>query len=218
MTPIRELRRLTAPVPTPQALAWDGSQLWLSSRDARTIVAMNPVSWTPGWSVAAPGTPWGMTAVPGGLAVLCGETEADTRVIRRCVPGRGFVANFGIPCPDDLGSHLSFDGRSLIVSQWYPKKLIWLHADGTPARVIPAPRGICGHCRAKDVFYLITTDAEETTEYYLTRIDPRPEVPVVTDLAQVPFAARALAFDGTAFWTNHRERGETVCFAAPAGA
>lgn len=215
MNPIRELRRLAAPVPKPQALAWDGSTLWLSSRDAKTIHAMDPVRWTAGWSTPAPGTPWGMTFAAGGLCVLCGETEADSRIIRRCLPGRGFVPNFGLPCPDDMGSHLSYDGHSLIVSQWYPKKLIYLDAVGQPSRVLEAPRGICGHTRVGELFYLVTTAAEETTDYYLTRIDPRPAVPVVQDLAHIPFAARALAFDGVNFWTNHRERDQTVCFAPP---
>lgn len=218
MNPIRELKRLASPVAKPQALAWDGATLWLSSRDEKTIHGLDPVRWVSTWSVAAPGTPWGMTAVNGSLAVLCGETEADTRIIRRCVPGRGFVPDYGLPCPEDLGSHLSYDGQSLILSQWYPKKLLFLDPLGQPTRVLLSPRGICGHCRAKDVFYLVTTDAEETNEYYLTRIDPRPAVPVVTDVATIPFPARALAFDGNNFWTNHRAADQTVCFAPPAGA
>jgi hypothetical protein len=30
-----------------------------------------------------------------------------------------------------------------------------------------------------------------------------------------PLHARALAFDGTNFWTNHREQNQIVCFARP---
>ena len=33
-----------------------------------------------------------------------------------------------------------------------------------------------------------------------------------TDLARIPFAARALAYDGARFWTNHREANEIVAF------
>jgi len=47
------------------------------------------------------------------------------------VPGQGFDPDFGIPCPDDSGAQLGWDGRSLTVSQWYPKKLLTLGADGT---------------------------------------------------------------------------------------
>jgi hypothetical protein len=40
-------------------------------------------------------------------------------------------------------------------------------------------------------------------------------MPVITDLARIPFAARALAFDGERFWTNHREQNQIVSFARP---
>jgi hypothetical protein len=64
-------------------------------------------------------------------------------------------------------------------------------------------------------FYLATTDHEDSTEYWLTRIDPRPDTPIAKDLARIPFAARGLAFDGRDFWTNHREQNQTVAFARP---
>ena len=34
------------------------------------------------------------------------------------------------------------------------------------------------------------------------------------ELARVPFAARALAYDGSRFWTNHREANQIVAFEA----
>ena len=37
----------------------------------------------------------------------------------------------------------------------------------------------------------------------------------VQDVARVPFACRSLAFDGRAFWTNHRAQNETVAFSLP---
>ena len=62
---------------------------------------------------------------------------------------------------------------------------------------------------------MVTTDDEETTDYWLTRLDLREENPKSEDLARIPFAARALTFDGTHFWTNHREQNEIVCFRGP---
>jgi hypothetical protein len=171
-----------------------------------------------GLQTTAPGTPYGLTVVNGELRVLCSETADDHRIIRRCVPDQGFDATFGIPCPDDTGSQLSYDGSSLVVSQWYPKKLIAVATDGKVGRVIHVPHGICGQVFVEGCFYLITTDAEATTDYWLTRVDPRPAVPKIEDLARVPFAARALAYDGKHFWTNHREQDEIVRFARPAGA
>jgi hypothetical protein len=46
-------------------------------------------------------------------------------------------------------------------------------------------------------------------------VDPRPATPVITDIARIPFAARALAFDGERFWTNHREQNQIVSFLHP---
>ena len=215
MNDIQELKRLASPAPKPQSLAWDGSTLWMGSRLTKEIHAINPATWTVGWKVAAPGTPYGMTAVGQELRVLCGESAADNRNIRRCLPGKGFDPKFVIHCPDDTGSQLGYDGVRLHVSQWYPKKILTLGADGEVEREINVPHGICGQMFVGGFIYLVTTDAEETQDYWLTRVDPRPATPVIVDLARIPFAARALTFDGTAFWTNHREQNEIVSFARP---
>jgi hypothetical protein len=79
------------------------------------------------------------------------------------------------------------------------------------------PHGICGQVFVDGFLYLVTTDAEETTDYWLTRVDLRPATPKIDDLVRIPFAARALAFDGTNFWTNHREQNQIVSFARPTG-
>jgi hypothetical protein len=81
-------------------------------------------------------------------------------------------------------------------------------------RVITAPHGICGQVWIDGILHLATTDDEETTDYWLTRIDPKtPDRS--EDIAHIPFAARALTFDGTRFWTNHREQNQIVSFARP---
>jgi len=214
MNNIQEVRRLASPAPEPQALAWDGSTLWLGSRKTKVIHALDPVTWTVGWQTTAPGTPYGLAAMNGELRVICGDAE-DSRTIRRCVPRQGFDEKFSWPCPDDTGSHLSFDGQTLYVSQWYPRKIIAVGAAGKTGRILHAPHGICGHTWVDGVFYLITTDAEDTLEYWLTRVDPRPGTPEVDDIARVPFPARALAFDGESFWTNHRAANQIVSFARP---
>lgn len=215
MKRITEVQRRPSPIPKPQSLAWDGNVLWVGSRQTKEVVALDPATWTVRWRTVAPGTPYGITCIPGELRVLCGETADDHRIIRRCVPSQGFDATWGIPCPDDTGSQLGYAGGRLHVSQWYPKKVLTLDDAGGVARVIHAPHGICGQVWVDGSIYLATTDAEETTDYWLTRVDPRPAVPVIEDIAQIPFAARALAFDGTRFWTNHREQDEIVAFAQP---
>jgi hypothetical protein len=216
MKDVREVQRLASPAPKPQSLGWDGNLLWMGSRQTAQIFALDPATWTVRWHTSAPGTPYGLTCLNGELRVLCGETAEDNRIIRRCLPFHGFDSRYAAPCPDDTGSQLGWDGRSLHVSQWYPKKLITLGIDGEVQRVITAPHGICGQVWINGVCHLLTTDDEETTDYWVTRVDQSGPVPKFEDLARVPFAARALAFDGTHFWTNHREQNQIVQFALPA--
>ena len=215
MKDIQELQRRPSPAPKPQSLAWDGKTLWMGSIETHRLYALNPANWTVGWETATPGKPWGMASVGTELRVICGETAEDNRVIRRCVPGQGFDPNFRLPCPDLTGAQLGWDGQRLTVSQWYPKKLLTLGADGKVERVIQVPHGICGQVVVDGCFYLVTTDAEETADYWLTRVDPRPTTPRIDDLARIPFQARALAFDGKNFWTSHRAQNQIVSFARP---
>ncbi|HVT71618.1 MAG TPA: hypothetical protein VHD61_00660 [Lacunisphaera sp.] len=215
MNDVRELKRLASPAPKPQSLAWDGRSLWMGSKQTKRIYRIEPAGWTVTWEVTPPGLPYGMAAVNGELRVICGETEDDHRFVRRCIPGEGFDPDFRLPCPDDTGSQLGWDGRRLHVSQWYPKKVLALGAGGRVERTIMIPHEICGQVFVGELLYLLTTDREETNDYWLTRIDPRPEKPVIEDLARVPFQGRALAFDGTNFWSNHREQNQIVCFARP---
>jgi hypothetical protein len=215
MNNIHELQRLASPAPKPTSLAWDGSTLWMGSRETKRIYGINPLTWTVFWESAAPGTPYGMTIMEGELRVLCGETSDDNRIIRRCILLHGFDGKFGIPSPDDTGSQLGYDGHRLHVSQWYPRKVLALGSEGQVERVINIPHGICGQVFVGVFLFLITTDEEEKGDYWLTRVDLRPAIPVTEDLARIPFAARALAFDGKKFWTNHREQNQIVSFAPP---
>ncbi len=224
MKAIQEIKRLASPVPKPQSLAWDGATLWMGSKQTKRIYAIDPATWTVKWETAAPGTPWGMTVVGGGeLRLICGETAEDHRIIRRCVPGEGFDPGFAISCPDDTGSQLGWDGKNLHVSQWYPKKVHTLDAAGNVLRTVNAVHGICGQVIVDGAIYLMSTDAEETTEYWLTKVMPGAAASgadagavKITDVARVPFQARALAWDGAKFWTNHRELNEIVAFAVVA--
>lgn len=215
MKKIQELQRLASPAPKPQSLACDGTTLWMGSRETRIIYALDPIAWTVRWQTAAPGTPYGMTVVGSELRVVCGETADDNRIIRRCIPYHGFDEKFALPCPEDTGSQLGYDGNRLHVSQWYAKKVLALGELGEVERTIEIPHEICGQVFVDGHLYLMTTDDEETTDYWLTRVDLRSPNPKFEDVAHVPFAARALAFDGTHFWTNHREQNQIVSFARP---
>jgi hypothetical protein len=218
MDKIEELLRLPSPAPRPQALAFDGTYLWMGSLETHRLYAIDPRTWTVGDEAQAPGKPYGMTVVGDELRVLCSEGPDDNRIIRRFIPGHGFRTQDAIACPDDTGSQLGFDGDRLYVSQWYEKRILSIDDHGTVGTTIDVPRGICGQVVVEGRFYLITTDDESTDEYWLTRVDARGATPKIDDIARVGFKARALTYDGDRFWTNHRENDQVVAFARPAGA
>lgn len=208
---IQEVRRMPSPAPRPQSLAFDGELLWMGSLETCRLYAIDPVHWTVREEAQAPGKPYGIAVMGDELRVLCGEGSEDHRVIRRFVPGHGF-RDGSIPCPDDTGSQLAFDGDRLYVSQWYNRRILSLDAQGRVGTTIQTPHGICGQVIAHGAFYVLGTDEEERGDYFLTRIDARGALPEVEELGVVGFPGRALAYDGVRFWSNHRENHEIVAF------
>jgi hypothetical protein len=214
---ITELQRLPSPAPRPQSLGFDGESLWMGSLETHRLYALDPRNWTARDEGEAPGTPYGLTVAGDELRVICGEPPDDNRFVRRFVPGRGWPTEGRFACPDDTGSYLGFDGDRLYVTQWYRKQIVSVDETGAPGTTIALPHEVCGCVIIEGRFFLVTTDDESTTDYWLTRVDARGASPVITDVARIGFAARSLAFDGRNFWTNHRERNEIVAFTAPAG-
>jgi hypothetical protein len=216
---VTEIFRLPSPAPRPQSLACDGTTLWMGSRETCRLYAIDRSTWVAHDEAQAPSVPWGMAVVGDELRVIYGEGDDDDRVVHRFIPGRGFQKHGSFRAPDGTGSHLGWDGDVLYVSQWYNRKIVGVDRDGTVLSTIDVPHGICGQVVVGGRFYLVTTDDEENGPYWLTRVDARGnecgDDPVCDDLAVIPFPARALAFDGERFWTNHREADQIVAFARP---
>jgi len=217
MKTIEEVRRMPSPAPYPQSLGFDGTALWMGSRETRRMYAIDPNTWRARDEGVAPGTPWGLTIAGDELFVMCGEDPDDTRVIRKFIPGKGFSMSEKIAAPDDAGSYLGYDGDSLYLVQWYKKRILTLDEHGHVGTIVNAPHQLCGLVITHGCFYCVTTDEENAGPYWLTRIDARSGGVKATDLAIIPFPARSLAFDGERFWTNHREAHEIVAFAPPDG-
>jgi outer membrane protein assembly factor BamB len=209
---ISEVRRLPAPAQRPQAIAFDGTLLWLGSLVERKLYALDPQRWTVERTFDVPGLPYGLGPVDGELLLLLSVGDEDHRIIYHVDPNTGVRATGTLTCPGDTGSHLSSDGERLYVSQWYNKTIVAVDRAGKEVETIALPHEICGHTRVDGRFYCVTTDDETSGRYYLTRVEPggRSE-----DLAAINFDARGLAFDGTNFWTNHREAHQTVAFVIP---
>jgi outer membrane protein assembly factor BamB len=215
MTEIIETVRHPAPGPEPLGLAFDGTTMWVSSREAHRLYAMDPSTWTVRVEVQAPGAPFGIAVVGDELAVVIGHgNDDDDRYIYRFVPGNGFKTG-RMQCPDLSGVHLAFDGDTLFLSQAHNRRILALDRDGMVLREMQLDRVPLGMTILDGVFYLVT-GAKNFKNLELTKMDARGETPQVTSLASIPFVARGLAFDGSRFWTAQRDTNEIVAFTMPA--
>jgi len=218
MEQIIEKRRVAAPCVTPQTVAWDGQQLWMSSRDLGMLYRIETKN---GLNVAEeidpPGVVWAGVATNDGWRFTIGKGLNDDRYVYRYSAADGFTQLFA--CPDFTGSYLSFDGKHLYLSQWYTGDIHQIDDSGNISRTINVGAEICGHTFADGVLYVLrgkeNKDVPNTEEWRIARLDSKEISPKVEDLASVPFASRSLTFDGDNFWSNHRAANETVAFALP---
>lgn len=214
---IDEILRLPSPGPEPLGLAFDGTALWIASREAHLLFAVNPANWTVREEAQVPGAPFGITVVGIELRVVVGfGVDDDDRYIYRFIPGHGFKGD-RIACPDLSGVHVAFDGHSLFLSQAHNRMILKLDDHGAVIREIRLDRRPVGMTIVDGDFLLVTTDME-WNNLELTRVDARGEKARVTSLASIPFRARALTYDGERLWTADRKANEIVAFAMPASA
>src|ERR1700737_3581289 len=108
MKPIKEQQRHSSPAVTPQALAWDGKKLWMSSRDLGTLYQVESTTLKVRGEIDPPGVVWAAVATNGAMHFTIGKGLNDDRYIYRYEANKGFAKLFA--CPDFAGSYLSFDG------------------------------------------------------------------------------------------------------------
>jgi hypothetical protein len=229
---VKERKRVPSPAVTPQALAWDGKQLWMSSRDLGFLYRLDTGGSKIFEEVDPPGVVWGAVATNGALHVTIGKGTEDNRYVYRYYAKKGFSQLFA--CPDFTGSYLSYDGKNLYMSQWYEQRILKFDKKGAVVGTIHIGAEISGHTFANGTLYVLRgtenvprppyaagRPTPETfksgakpgeEQWWIARVDLRDKTPDVTDVAKVPFAARSLTFDGKNFWSNHRAANETVCF------
>ncbi|HXX42828.1 MAG TPA: hypothetical protein VEI58_11260 [Chthoniobacterales bacterium] len=216
---INEVRKLSAPTMTPQALAWDGAHLWMSSRDLGTLYKVDAEKWKIVEEIDPPGIVWAGVATKDAMHFTIGKGLNDDRYVYRYSPEKGFSKLFA--CPDLTGSYLSYDGANLYFSQWYTGNIHQVDGSGKILRTINVGAEICGHVFVDGMIYVIRGKEnkdlpDKSEEWRIGRLNAKEKTPVVEDLATVPFAARSLTFDGEHFWSNHRAANETVVFDLPA--
>ena len=231
---IEEEKHFQSPTVTPQALAWDGKQLWMSSRDLGTACKVDAKTMKVAEEIDPPGVIWAAVANNGAVYFTIGKGTNDDRHVYR-YNGDGFTRLFA--CPDFTGSYLSHDGKNLYLSQWYEQRILKLDEKGNIVGKIDIGGEICGQTFADGLIYVLRGTENVTRPQYasgpptperfksgakageerwwIARLDPREQTPKVEELAVVPFAARSLTFDGKNFWSNHRAANETVSFSLP---
>jgi len=210
---VKELRRFRSPVITPQALAWDGAHLLMSSRDLGTLIKVELDSWRVIEEIDPPGIVWAASRNNDGWWFTIGKGLNDDRYVYRFTRGEGFTKLFS--CPDLTGSYLSFDGESHYLSQWYKHRILKMDENGRILRQISVGAEISGHTFVDGAIYVLRGAETPNEEWRIARLDPDEETPNVQDLGSLPFACRSLTFDGKTFWSNYRAAGETISFALP---
>jgi sugar lactone lactonase YvrE len=219
LSEIEELFRVPSPAPANQALAVDGTTLWMGSLETQRIYGVDSRQGRVFEENPAPGRPIGMCVTGDELRVVCSENgKEDNRFIRRYIFGHGFKEKEKIACPDDTGSFVAFDGDLLYLSQRFNKRILVIDEKGHILRVVAElPREITGMTIFGGCFYLATSSGVDSGDYRITKVDARkPGPPEIVDLATVPFEARSLCHDGQRFWTNQRWEKQFVAFRIPA--
>jgi len=207
---IEEILRVPSPAPTPQALAFVGELLWMGSWETQRLYGIVPNQFTVREEVDAPGRPVGAVAVGDELRIVCSEVE-DSRFIRRFVPGHGFKSE-KIPCPNDTGSFLAFDGMHLWLSQRHDKRILELDAEYRASRVVQLDAQIIGITIVDEVLYASTWHGKDGG-CKIARIEARTGS--FDYVASLGFAGISLAHDGSHFWTNDPKSGSIVAFTLP---
>jgi hypothetical protein len=211
MQNVKETQRHPSPGARPQPLAVHGGHLWVGSWETEKLYAIDPKSWSVATEFAAPGRPYGIAPFQGGLSVVVAIGD-DDRYLYRCDPQRGFDPGSGIACPDFTGSHLAADDRALYLCQQGNRRILVLNAAGAVQREVSLPARCAGFGFGPGGESFMISGDEEFENLELARLNLDESAPSARPVAAIPFDARALAFDGTQWWTSHRDANEIVAF------
>jgi outer membrane protein assembly factor BamB len=210
MNQVKELTRHPSPGGRPQPLAYRNNVLWVGSWDTDHLYAIDLKSWNVIESVPAPGRPYGLAVLGDEIRVVVAIGD-DDRYFYNFIPGKGFDEASKTPCPDFTGSHLAYDGTTLYMTQLGRQRILAFDKNGTVLREIALPTR-CGGIGIRDgKFYIIAADAE-FEELSLASLDVSLSAPQAITIASLPSDARALTFDGSAWWTSLREINEILSF------
>jgi hypothetical protein len=205
---IEEVLRIPSPAPRPQALACLGEHLWMGSWETGRIYGIDRAHFTVFEERPAPGKPVSLCPVGSELRGVMSEGgEEDHRFIRRYIPGHGFTERDKIPCPDDTGSFLAYDGTSLWLSQRYNMRVLLLGPNAEVEREISSDGQILGLCYADGSLYTSLWFGKDGGGKIGRVSGDRVEV-----VASLPYGAISLAYDGNRFWCNEPKSTSIIAF------
>src|SRR5689334_166068 len=91
-------KQFHSPVVTPQALAWDGKQLWLSSRDLGTLYKIDIDTWKFFEEIDPPEVVWvGVSLGNSEMRFTIGKGLNDDRYVNRYTPDK--ASRNSLPAP-----------------------------------------------------------------------------------------------------------------------
>jgi len=212
MQNVIERARHASPGSRPQPLAFLGKTLWMGSWDTDHIYAIDPQTWKVIDEVEAPGKPYGLAAVGDGLRVVVSLGEEDDRYLYHFVPGKGFDAHSKAACPDFTGSALASDGTKLYLAQMGNSRIVELDDKNAIVREIALPSRCGGMAFYPNGTFCIIAADDEWENLQFATLDISLSAPEAVEVAAIPFDARGLAYDGSQWWTSHREASEIVAF------
>lgn len=212
MNDVNELERHKSPATRPQPLAVHHGRLWMGSWDTDRVYAIDPASFSVIAEFDSPGKPYGLAVFGDGLRAVVSIGDEDDRYFFAFDPARGFDLTSKTPCPDFTGSHLAADGDMLYLGQMGNRRILVLDGRYKVLREIPLPTRIGGMASYQGTFYVIAGDEELENLRFATLDIESPAR--VKEVARLSFDARSLAFDGSKWWTSHRDESEIVAFTA----
>jgi hypothetical protein len=212
MHTIKELARKPSPGARPQPLALFEDALWVGAWETNALYAIDPKTWSTIDTVPAPGRPYGIASFDSELRVVVSDGgEADDRYLYRFRPGKGFDEASKTACPDFTGSHLAAKDGELYLGQMHYRRILVLDDAYAIVRTIPLATRIGGFGFGPNgALFLIAADQEFERLELAIADEEKPGEPSV--VAPIEFGARALTFDGKAWFTSDREESQIVSF------
>ena len=100
MKEVADLKRYSSPTVTPQALAWEGKQLWISSRDLGTLYRTELDGLKIVEEIDPPGVVWAGVATNDGWRFTIGKGLNDDRHVYRFTASGSRFDQLGIRSDD----------------------------------------------------------------------------------------------------------------------